>query len=157
MQLRNILKYGGLKLEKFKDILEDLIIESGINIYQISLKCGVSSTQIYKYLEGNIPTIDVAVRLSYYFKCTLDYLFGLSDIKFSKFGLEYDLSKFLSKYQRLLKDNNISHWKFAKANNFSESVYRTWNKGGKPSMGTLVIIAKELSSSIDYLIGRVPL
>lgn len=56
-------------MEKFIDILNDLIIERGLSLRKLSDESGVSATQYCKYLKGVRPTLDVAIRISNYFKC----------------------------------------------------------------------------------------
>lgn len=142
-------------MEKFAEILKDIIIDKNLNDSDIAKESGVSATQIGKYKKGVIPTLDVAIRLASYFGCSLDYLFGINDERKTKYvGCNYDISNFVFRYENLLKENNITHWKFSKSCNLSESSLRRWKKGDIPSIQNLMIIAKELSSSIDYLVGR---
>lgn len=138
----------------FQDVLNDLITERGLSLRKLASESKVSAIQYSRYLKGYYPTIDVAVRIADYFNCTLDYLFGTSD-KFEQANKNgYDLSGFITKYQKALEDNNFTHWKFSKAFSFSESSLRHWKYGETPSIPILLIIAKNLSISMDYLIGR---
>ena len=142
-------------MEKFIDILNDLIIESKLSLRKLAINSGVSAIQYSKYLRGVRPTLDVAVRIANYFKCSLDCLLGLNDNNnYKNINKDYDLSKFVPRYLELLELNNTTHWKFAKKNNLSESCLRHWKYGDKPKLESLVIIAINLSTSIEYLIGR---
>ena len=142
-------------MDKFADILRDLIDDKELSLRKLAKESKVSAIQYSKYLRGSYPTIDVAVRIANYFECTLDYLFGISDNN-KKFKQEsYDISKFLPRYLNLLKEHNTTHWKFAKSINISESCLRHWQYGDKPKIETLIHIAMNLSCSIDYLIGRI--
>lgn len=141
-------------MEKFSDILKDLIYEKGLSLRKLSKESDVSAVQYSKYLRGAYPTIEVAMRIVKYFNCSLDYLFGLSDKREGGERDKVDMSKFIPRYLDLLKQNNITHWKFAKQYNLSESCLRHWKYGEIPKIESLIIIAKNLSSSIDYLIGR---
>ena len=113
----------------------------------------MSAIQYSRYLKGAYPTIDVAVRIANYFKCSLDYLFGLSEDRKLNSPLVPDMSKFIDRYIECLKLNKTTHWKFAKNNNISESALRHWKYGDIPKIETLIIIAKNLFTSIDYLTG----
>lgn len=141
-------------MEKFNDILKDFVDEKGLSLRKLSEESGVSAMQYSRYLKGSYPTVDVAVRLAAYFDCTLDYLFGvtLENQKCNK--KTYDLSIFVERYLKVLKENNLSHWKFAKLYGISESNLRHWKNGDTPKVETLEIIARELSTSIDFLVGR---
>ena len=93
-------------------------------------------------------------KIAEYFDCSLDYLFGLTDInKRSKSG-SYDHSKFIERYLNALKDNNITHFKFCQFAGLSESTLRHWKYGEMPKIETLIMIVKMFSLSLDYLTGR---
>ncbi|MBQ4558552.1 MAG: XRE family transcriptional regulator [Clostridia bacterium] len=142
-------------MEEFKDIIKELIEEKEKSLRAISRDSEISTTQYSDYLKGVLPTIDTAVKLSNYFKCSLDYLFGISEINYYKEYVGYDLTKFVPRYLEALKQNKISHWKFAQKCGFGESSLRHWRDYGKcPSVKLLIIIASNLDVSVDYLIGR---
>ena len=141
-------------MENFSEILNDLIIESGLSLRKLATQSNVSAIQYSKYLRGVCPSIDVVVRIANYFDCSVDYLFGLSDKKSIKHFDSYNLTVFVDRYKECLEQNNISHWKFAQKYGLSESALRHWQYGDSPSIASLVTIAKNLSVSIDYLIGR---
>jgi len=112
--------------------------------------------QYSRYLRDSIPTIEVVLRIAKFFDCSIDYLFGLDDSKKLKQykTYNYDISKFLPRYLELLKENNISHYKFSLNQPFNESILRHWQAGRIPRLDILYIIANHFGSSIDYLIGR---
>lgn len=139
---------------KFSEILKDLIDDKGLSLRKLAVESNVSSIQYSKYLRGVSPTIDVAVRIADYFDCSLDYLFGLTENKLHKNFKHYDLSVFIPRYLNLLKENQITHWKFCQKYGMSESTIRRWKHGAIPRIENLMIIAYNLSSSIDYLVGR---
>ena len=140
----------------FVEILADLIAETGLSLRQIAKNSGVSVMQLSRYLKGSTPTIDVVIKLAVYFNCSLDFLFGINQEKSpNKYKTcNYDMTKFLSKYQKLLNENNLSNYKFMKDSNFDESIIRHWKAGSKPRLNIIYYIAKNLGGSIDELIGR---
>lgn len=144
-------------MEVFRENLKDLILETGKSLRQLAEESGVSPMQYSRYLNGSIPTIDITLKMAKCFDCSLDYLFGLSDEKGQgKYKTcEYDISKFLENYEKLLKENKLTHYKFIKASEFDESIIRHWKNGSKPRLDIIYYIAKNLNSSMDSLIGRV--
>ncbi len=138
------------------EVLKDLIMESGLSLRQLAEKSGVTAVQYSRYLKGSIPTIDITLKIAKYFGCSLDYLFGLSESKNDKKfkTYDYDISKFLENYQKLLNENGITHYKFMKNSNFDESIIRHWRAGSTPRLDIIYYIAKNLGGSIDELIGR---
>lgn len=142
-------------MDKFADILKDLIDGSGDTIRQISLKSGVSSVQLGRYLKGALPTLQVAIKIANYFSCSLDYLLGLTDINKEYSYKDYNHEVFIKRYLKILEDNNITHFKFAQTAGLSESSLRHWKYGEVPRIETLIMISHKFSISLDYLTGRV--
>ena len=138
----------------FQDILEDLIEEKGLSLRKLALESNVSASQYAKYLKGIIPSIEVSIRIANYFKCSLDYLFGLNNNNNYSKKLEINLDNFVNKYENILKESKLTHWKFAKKVNLSESCLRHWKYGQIPKMESIILIAKNLPTSIDFLITK---
>ncbi len=140
----------------FSDVLNDLIIESGLSKRQIAIKCGITTSQMTSFLRGAIPTIKTIIKLSNYFNCSINYLMGIDEDKSQTkiLNLEYDLENFIDRYKRVLKQNNTTHWKLCNKLGISESISRDWKKGSTPKLETLYKISLYLNCSIDYLLGR---
>ena len=83
-------------MDKFSDILSDLIIENNCSLREMERRCGVASSQLSRYLKGTIPNVKVAMTLANYFECGLDYLFGLSDEKQNIFYANFDTYNFIN-------------------------------------------------------------
>ncbi len=142
-------------MEKFAEILKDLKEDVGLSLEDLAEKSGVSAKQYSVYLRGVIPRVEVSIRIAKFFNCTLDYLFGLSDDRRNKYRhLEYNKGVFLKKYDKVLKENGTSNYKFAREYGFAESNFRGWKNDKIPSMPTLIIIARELSCSLDWLLSE---
>lgn len=143
-------------MDIFIENLKDLIATSNKSLRQLALESGVAAMQYSRYLKGSIPTIDVTLKIAKYFDCTLDYLFGLSNTMESKkySTYSYDISQFLANYEKLLNQNNLTHYKFMKTIGYDESIIRHWKSGSIPRLDIIYYIAKNLGGSIDNLIGR---
>ena len=143
-------------MEVFIENLKELVFETGKSLRQLAEESDVSAMQYSRYLKGSIPTIDVTLKIAKYFDCSLDYLFGLyEDRKNKKYKtFDYDISKFLENYNKLLEENNITHYKFMKNSEYDESIIRHWKSGSIPRLDIVYYIAKNLNGSIDDLIGR---
>lgn len=143
-------------MDIFIENLKDLIVTSNKSLRQLALESGVTAMQYSRYLKGSIPTIDVTMKIAKYFDCSLDYLFGLSNTMKSKkyTTYNYDISQFLANYEKLLNQNNLTHYKFMKTIGYDESIIRHWKSGSIPRLDIIYYIAKNLGGSMDNLIGR---
>jgi len=140
---------------KFSEILDDLIRNKELSLVKLANECGVSDVQLGRYLNGAYPNIYNANKIAKYFNVSLDYLFGVSENNHIKKFNDVNMDVFLERYDELLKLNKISHYKFAQKYQISESIIRKWKSGQIPKVETLILIAEELSGSIDYLVGRI--
>ena len=140
----------------FIEILQDLLADNNLSLRQLGKETGINHGQLSRYLQGHTMRIDVALRLAKYFDCSLDYLFGLDHnkhtVKYTTYN--YDLTGFVERYKALLVQNNISANQFSAKYYLNKSIVSHWNRGFKPKMDVLYLIAKELNGSIDDLIGR---
>ncbi len=65
----------------FSNNLKYLVADTKKSLRQIAKESGVSAMQYSRYLNGSIPTIKITLKISKYFNCSLDYLFGICDEK----------------------------------------------------------------------------
>lgn len=140
---------------KFADILKDLIEDKGLSLRKLATESGVSAVQYGKYLKGAYPKLFVAERIAKYFNVSFDYLFGITDNNQAREYKNIDMSVFLERYEQCRNTAGISHWKLCQKTDLSESALRHWQYGDTPSIESLIIIANNLPTSIDYLIGRI--
>ncbi len=110
---------------------------------------------LYDYLKDILPNVKNAVVLANFMNCSVSYLMGLDeDPKQTSFKPTYDISLFPTRYDRLLDEQKISHYKICKEKYLNYSSHYAWKQGAIPAMSSLLIIAEYLDVSIDYLIGR---
>lgn len=139
-------------MDKFSDILKDLIADKNLSLRKIEKECGISSSQFSRYLKGIMPNIGVLIKIAIYFDCSIDYLVGFNEDKGKFKNVTFDLNRFINNYLNLLKSQNISHWQFAKNNNFNEACLRHWKSGEVPKTYTLITIALGLGVTLEELI-----
>ena len=142
-------------LYKFADVLKDLIEDKGLSLRKLATESGVSAVQYGKYLKGVYPKIFVAERIARYFNVSFDYLFGITENNTPRDYKDVDMSVFLDRYEEVRNKANITHWKLSQTTELSESALRHWEYGDIPTLESLIIIATNLSTSIDYLVGRI--
>ena len=139
-------------MNNFQERLQDLLTEHNISRLKLSKLIGVSSTTINGYFNNNyFPNINIAIKMTSCFKCSLDYLFGLSDIENNKNKNE---KSFIETFDELLKQSNKPISKTLREMNMSEYNYYRWKDGKFPKTANLLSIAKYFDCSLDYLVGR---
>lgn len=143
-------------METFREVLRDLVAESGLSLRALANASGVSATQYSRYLHDGIPTLPILLKIAVYFGCSLDYLFGLDEQRnrTQYRTAHYDLTGWLARYQRLLADNHTNHCQFAATQMFNRTIMTHWRRGKTPRLDMLYAIAKNLHGSIDELVGR---
>ena len=139
----------------FDVIFKDIMIENDTNVQQVSKNTGIDDSHLYNYLHGALPEIRNAVKLANEFNCSINYLMGLDEEPHqTKFDNTYDISLFSNRYDDLLKEHNITHYKLYREKGLNYSSHYAWQHGAEPAMSSLIIIAQYFDVSIDYLVGR---
>lgn len=144
-----------MNLSNFSKRLDELIKELDKTITQFSLEIGCSGTAVSRYIKGkSYPTVDIAVRMADYFKCSVDFLLGIKREEFEK--LEFKTCPpFGERLIEICNEKHISRYKLQQLTDIPESVMRYWVRGKtKPSIVNIIKIAEKLNVSVDYLLGR---
>ena len=140
---------------QFSELFKDIMIEKDTNVQKLSKNTGIDDSVLYDYLYGALPDVKYAVVLANALDCSLNYLMGLdTDPKAVEFKNSYDISLFSDRYDNLLKENKVSHYKLCKEKGLNYSSHYAWKRGSIPNMHSLIIIATYFDVSIDYLVGR---
>ena len=138
----------------FRENLIELMDNKDLNINTLSKKANMQYKLIDNYVKGiYCPDLKNSIKLANYFKCSLDFLFGLSDDDTENVYSAPDF-KFYERYLKLLSDRKTTSYKFTKSICLDTDIDKNWKAGSIPNISTLIKIAKELGVSIDYLIGR---
>ena len=103
--------------------LKDLCIELGINLKQLAKEIDISDSLLYKYANNTtIPTVKNAIKIANYFNCSINYLFGLSELdNQQKINNLFNEPTFYNQYNKLLKENNTTHYALCKKLNLTSS------------------------------------
>lgn len=136
----------------FQERLKDLITENNLNRLQLANILGISSTTINGYFNNDYyPQIDIAEKMAKCFNCSLDYLFGLSDVKNNT---NKNNKTFIDNFDELLKINKLPKARALREMQMGEYNYYRWKSGQFPKTYNLIQIARYFDISIDYLLGR---
>ncbi len=138
---------------RFVEVLKDLMIENNIDIKDLAEKTGIKLGSLYFYFEHNsIPDVNCAIKLSEFFKCSINYLLGLTEVDTIK--LVITNKKFIDNYLFLLKLNNTNNYNVCNKININRNSIYNWRKGKTPKMVNLIEFAKFFNTSVDFLLGR---
>lgn len=117
---------------------------------------GISKNQISKYVSGiYLPTLKNALKLSKFFDCSLDYLFGIENIpnKYNAPLGEPIFDVFLERLEKLTLDKPLLS--ICKEFNLTRNSFYEWKyKRTFPTMENLIKLALAFDVSIEFLIGR---
>ena len=140
-------------MNEFQERLQDLLEKHNISRLRLAQILGVSSTTLNGYFNKNyFPQIDIAIKISSYFGCSLSYLFGLSDIIENT---NKNSEPFIVNFERLLKENRLPIARALRELHMSEYNYYRWKRGKFPKTSNLVEIALYFDVSMDFLVGNV--
>jgi len=141
---------------KFTDNFIELYEQNNVNQLDFAEKLGINQSQISRYLKGVIPDIKNIVKICDYFNVSIDIVTGLVETKtYAQQKKGFTNLAFYNEYDKLLKQNNTTHYKLAQKHLVCETSLRLWKKGTLPKFEVLYNIAYELGGSIDKLLGRI--
>lgn len=141
---------------KFTENFVDLCEAKNLSQEELANAIGINQSQISRYFKGILPDTKTIVKICDYFNCSIDYLVGLSDEVNYKHNLPgFDKKAFYNEYQKLLTQNNMSHYKLAQKKVVCETSLRLWKRGTLPKFEVLCNIAYELGGSVDKMLGRI--
>ena len=142
----------GVKMNEFQERLQELLVDNNLSRLQLAKALNISSTTINGYFNNDYyPEISIAVKIANHFNCSLDFLFGLSDI--SDFSNRNNNS-FFENFNNLIKESGISISKTMKNLKMSEFNYYRWRDGLLPKTVNLIDLAKYFDVSIEFLLGN---
>lgn len=101
---------------------------------------------------GIVPTTSTLIKMANYFKVSMDYLLGRTDINEY---IELSNTTFQERFEKLCKEKGVSHYKVSQDCFFDKSNISRWlSKGYLPTLEILDMITKYFNVSIDYILGR---
>ena len=143
-------------MNSFKNRLNELLKEHNLNEKLLAelLKIKNLST-IYNWTSGNfVPKINIVIEIANIFKCSTDFLLGLSDN--NETIKPKSCPPFYSQLELILKDKGLKVYNLRKDNVISAGLAESiFVKHSIPLTYNVIKIAEYLKISIDELVGRV--
>ncbi len=136
----------------FAENLKDLLIDKGITLKELANNTGLKLNSLYYNLKNDVPPdAEIAIVLSEYFNCSVNYLLGLDDkINFKQIKTN---KSFIENYEYLLKLNKTNNSRVCKQLNINRNAIYKWRRGKTPRMFNLIEMAKYFNTTIDFLLG----
>ena len=141
-------------MSKFVDNLKDLMKEAELTHEQLSKQIGCGHGCVSQWLTGSyFPKIQNIIRLTDFFQCSADYLFGR--VEFSDYKDLTVVSSFPERYSSLIKEKGKTLYKIAVEMEIKNAYIYRWAKSDNaPNASGLILLADYFNCTIDYLIGR---
>lgn len=138
----------------FAERLQELLNVADMNAFTLTQKIGCGHNCIYRYLDGENPSLEVLLKIADYFKCSTDFLLGFTeDIGEQQF---LPVPAFKEQLPCLLKHCGITRYRLQKLTDLSPSLLYYYSKGEKsPTLDVIIRIAKALDCPVDFVIGRI--
>ena len=142
-------------MSNLSENLKDLMEEAEIKAPALAQATGIDSSTILTLLRGDgLPYADTLVKLADYFKCSTDYLLGLTD-QLSEEELK-QRPPFPEQLTFLLNHFKVTKYRFEKQTGLSEKTVNRWHNGKtQPTVDSLIRLAKYFDCSVDFVLGRV--
>lgn len=140
-------------LQKFVERLSELLSDREMKATDLAKELGVSRKVISRYLKGErLPSLKMALRISAYFHCSIDFLLGRSDT-----GAEFEplpLPPFKEQLPFLVDFFKKSRYRIARDTHIDESIMYDWQNGRfVPSVESLIALADYFECSIEFVLG----
>ncbi len=112
-------------------------------------------TLFYIWKRGDsVPSLINLDKLSRYFNCSMEYLFGRTE-DFGENNYE-EMKPFDKQLKKIMKEKRVTQYKMIKKDNIcSSNHFHKWNKlKSIPTPETVVKLADYFNVTVDYLLGR---
>lgn len=141
-------------MPNFAERLQEQLDEYKITAENLGKKLNLSNSNIYKWLRNeSIPNLESLIKLSDYFKCTVDFLAGRAIENY--YAPSKSETDFPARLRFAITERGTSDYKFAKAAKIPRTSLHHWlTRRSEPLLDNLIKISDYLDCTIDWLIGR---
>jgi len=140
-------------ISNFSERLRELIFDKGLSTEQFAEAVGVAETTVYRWFKTPLQIKrSNLIKVADFFECLIEYLIGRSEDD-TKIIPNKLYPNFVEQIRKIMKEQNISTYKFEKTSKFKCSYFFDWQKY-EPALQTLMELSEYFDCTIDYLIGR---
>ncbi len=142
-------------LDVFNETLKELFEDNGLNKLRFQKSTGISAHTVWGWESKKYyPAPKTVMKIADYFKCSSDYLFGLTD-KREGFVPKENRIEFIFLFDKLEKENNLNDNRIAKFCNIGNAAVAKWRRFRRlPTTEILLKLTELFHCSLEYLLGR---
>ena len=136
--------------------LEELRLDNDLKQKDIANELNISGKNYSDWERGvtDIP-LEKSNELANYYDCSLDYLFGLSNIKKKKKKKNINLELLSQRLLDTRKERNLTQSELSKDVGYHQRTYAHYENGSRiPTSFKVFYIALYYNISLDYLVGK---
>ena len=139
----------------FSERLNILIRNNNLSKAKLSREIGIATSRLSNFCNGiDMPSLKNALKLVNFFKCSFDFLFGLTDdLHTINEERTYNKQIFLKRINIMLDINQLSIRSLCSKIGLNNSSVWSWKKSDLPKPESLIKIATFFNCTIDYLLG----
>ncbi len=145
-----------INLSKFVENLNWLVDDAGLTKTTFSKKLNISLTTVCRWMNGKgLPTSNELVAIADCLNCSMDFLLGLTN-DYNTMTPKPNKKSFAEKLKEIFaKKENKKTVIADKAGFSSTSVIYDWiNENTTPNIHSIIVLAKALDCTVDYLFDR---
>ncbi len=141
-------------LSKFGENFAELIFDANFTPETLSQAVGIDRSMIYRYLRKEyLPTLAHAVAIADLLQCSLDFLFGLSEVNLKVSYLP--APPFCERFRALLAQKGVSRYRLCREIAVSPQSADDWYHGRRtPGVESALVLARYFDLTLDELLGR---
>lgn len=136
--------------------LEELRLDNDLKQKDIANELNISGKNYSDWERGvtDIP-LEKSNELANYYDCSLDYLFGLSNIKTINERKNINLELLSQRLLDTRKERNLTQSELSKDVGYHQRTYAHYENGSRiPTSFKVFYIALYYNISLDYLVGK---
>lgn len=136
--------------------LEELRLDNDLKQKDLANELNISGKNYSDWERGvtDIP-LEKSNELANYYDCSLDYLFGLSNIKIINERKNINLELLSQRLLDTRKERNLTQSELSKDVGYHQRTYAHYENGSRiPTSFKVFYIALYYNISLDYLVGK---
>ncbi len=146
-----------MKIMNYSEILKKMREEKALSNIDMGKILGISDSMYSRYEKQNqIIPVKYLDTLSKFFKVSIDYLLGITNIKEYKKSGTINLEKSVVRLKEFRKENNLTQIELAKILNVANGTIANYERARNViATPFLYEICSKYSISADYLLGKI--